>query len=303
MDEKSIIEKINAEYLEVTYSRDYKLGSIVSNVGDGIRHFDFGKIRKHIKLLWQGMRLQKYNSKKERYKELSYSGEIKKTAVYMALFGGYDEIYEPVVVDENCDYFIFTEQEINSQSIWKKVELSEKEKEFLAGLTNAERNRYFKMVGYKKFSDYEYSIYIDTNLEVYGDLSKLSVYAKNPSGIAMYNHPARGCVYNEAKACVILGKAKKKPVEDQVKVLKQAGMPANYGMCECNVIVRENANKKCEKLMNEWWEEFRKSTAKRDQLLFPYVLWKNNTQLDAIGCLGENIDCDGKFRRKSHTVK
>ena len=52
--------------------------------------------------------------------------------------------------------------------------------------------------------------------------------------------------------------------------------------------------------MKEWWIEFNKSIVKRDQIVFPYILWKNGISINDIGCLGESVDRDGKFRKKVH---
>lgn len=298
--ETTIVEKINQEYLDVYQSQRYKLGDMFFGALEGIKEKNIKKFRKNADLLWQGIKIQKYTSKSERYKEPKTDFFAPKTAVYMALFGKYDTILEPVVISDNCDYYIFTDQKVNDDSIWKKIQLTEEQKHKIEKMTGVEKNRFFKMLGYQYFKEYEYSIYIDTNMEIYYDLSKLDVYADIDSGIAMYNHPARGCIYNEAQVCVISGKASKKDVKKQTKKYKELGMPADYGMCECNVIVRQTANPKCKLIMNEWWTEFGASCVKRDQIVFPYVLWKNNIAIDEIGCLGECVDRDGKFRRKMH---
>lgn len=261
------------------------------------------KCYNNLNLLVQGIRLQSYNtSKLERYIEQKrdYDVIIPRTAVYMALFGGYDKVPEPVIVSDNCDYYIFTDQSIDIDSVWRVINLSSEQNCRLEKMSNVEKNRFFKMLGYQYFKEYEYSIYIDANMEIYCDLSQLDVYADTVSGIAMYNHPTRGCIYDEAKVRVIMGKAKKKDVKVQMARYYKQGMPKHYGICECNVIVRQTANKMCKKLMSEWWTEFQKSTVKRDQIVFPYILWKNGIDIHEIGCLGENVDRDGKFRRKTH---
>lgn len=296
----NIVEKVNRDYLEVYQSQKYKLGDMLFGILEGIKTLNLKKSFASMDLLWQGIRIQKYTSKTERYKQPGKDFIAPRTAIYMALFGKYDEILEPVVTSANCDYYIFTDQKVDEHSAWKKVELTQEQNNNLAQMTGVEKNRFFKMLGYQQFSDYEYSIYIDTNMEIYYDLSKLDIYADIDSGIAMYNHPARGCIYNEAKVCVISGKANKKDVKVQMKKYRELGMPENYGMCECNVIVRKTASEQCRKLMHEWWTEFGKSCVKRDQIVFPYVLWKNGIDIHEIGCLGENVDHDGKFRRKMH---
>lgn len=300
MNQNEIIEKINRDYLETVNSKEYRLGSALFGMMNGLRNGQLQKVRENILTLWQGMRIQKYNSKEKRYKEFSDGICKGRIAVYAALFGKYDEVCEPAVIDPQCDYFIFTNQEIDSNSHWKKIGLTEKEQAVIDKMTDTEKNRYFKMLGYRKFSNYEYSIYVDINLEIYGYISKFAVYADNPIGAALYNHPARDCIYNEAEVCVILGKAKKKDVRKQMKKYRNEGMPQHYGMCECGVIVRSNKNEKCFQLMQDWWHEFRKSRVKRDQLVLPVVLWRNHIKPDELGCLGENIASDGKFRMRPH---
>lgn len=304
MNEKEIIKKINQDYLEIINSKEYKLGCSLANIGKGIKKVNIHLLLQNMRLLLQGIRLQKYNAKPQTHEcrqVYSHYSPVGKTAIYTALFGGYDQISEPVIKDENCDYFIFTDQDICTTSDWKKLVLSDQEKSAIEHLTATEKNRYFKMIGYKRFSNYKYSIYLDANLEIYSELASLSAYTNNPFGLALYRHPTRDCIYNEAKACVILGKAKKKNTRAQMKKYQTLGMPAHYGMCECNAIVRENANEKCFLLMNEWWQEFQKSAVKRDQLIFPYILWKHHIAINEIGCLGACIGNDGKFRVKSHT--
>lgn len=303
MSEKEIIEKVNKDYLEIVNSKEYRLGNALFSVINGLKSGQMQGIRDGIRALWQGVRIQRYNSKVERYKKVQHDGEKEKIAVYAALFGRYDKVYEPVVTDERCDYYIFTDQEIDGKSHWKKLRLSKEEQDFVDSLTDTEKNRYFKMLGYRKFSDYKYSIYIDINLEVYGDITKFIVYTDNSFGLALYNHPARDCIYNEAEVCIILGKAKRRNIRRQMKKYEYMGMPRHYGMCECGVIVRNNRNENCFKLMESWWNEFRKSSVKRDQLILPFVLWKCHIKIDEIGCLGESIANDGKFQVKSHFVR
>lgn len=302
MNEKETIEKINREYLEIINSKEYRLGNLLFGIINGLKSRQMHEIRANIRELWQGVRIQKYNAKAERFKEIQCVTDKERIAVYAALFGAYDKVYEPATTDDRCDYYIFTDQEIDSRSHWKKVSLSVEEQDFVDKLTDTDKNRYFKMLGYRRFLDYRYSIYIDINLEIYGDITKFPIYADNPIGIALYNHPARDCIYNEAEVCVILGKAKKRDVRLQMKKYQHKGMPQHYGMCECGVIARDNKNEQCVKLMEDWWHEFRKSSVKRDQLVFPFVLWKNHIKIDRIGCLGENIASDGKFRMRMHNI-
>lgn len=300
MDEKDIIRKLNKEYIEIAQSQEYRLGEALFGILNAIKSFDAKQFSYHFQQLIIGVKLQRYASKKERFVEKEELRDCPRIAVYMALFGDYDEVLDPVVVDPKCDYYIFTDQKISANSIWKKVPLSELEVQDVLHLSNVDKNRYFKMLGYRFFGQYEYSVYVDSGLEIYSDLSKLIKYCDESTGIGMYNHPARDCIYSESKACLYMKKVTKEAISTLIKKIRAEGMPKHYGMCECGVIVRNTNNSNCAHIMNLWWNYFKSSSVKRDQILFPYVLWKENIRMDQIGCLGEKIDQNGDFRRMVH---
>ena len=82
-------------------------------------------------------------------------------------------------------------------------------------------------------------------------------------------------------------------------MLYRNNMPKNYGLLECNVIVREHMCKECQQLMHEWWELFRTSV-KRDQLLLPYVLYENKVEIREVGTLGIGTSYNPSFRVLPH---
>ena len=76
-------------------------------------------------------------------------------------------------------------------------------------------------------------------------------------------------------------------------------MPKNYGLLQCNLIVREHNNETCIKIMQDWWQEF-KNYSKRDQISLPHVLYKNNIKIENVGILGNNIYPNPSFRILTH---
>jgi hypothetical protein len=60
-------------------------------------------------------------------------------------------------------------------------------------------------------------------------------------------------------------------------------------MNEANLIVTDLKNENAIRLLDEWWNEFVRSETMRDQLVWPYVLWKNGFTLNDVGCLGDDI--------------
>ena len=72
-------------------------------------------------------------------------------------------------------------------------------------------------------------------------------------------------------------------------------MPRNYGLLQCNIIVREHNNPVCIKIMEAWWQLFSKN-AKRDQIYLPYVLYMNKIRIDDVVLLGNNVYMNSSFR-------
>ena len=79
-------------------------------------------------------------------------------------------------------------------SKWKIVDITEFAGA-LEGLSNTEKNRYFKMHPDKVFKNYKYSIYIDGNVKVITDLTEM-VNKIGSCGLAIHKHGKRDCVYD-----------------------------------------------------------------------------------------------------------
>ena len=219
----------------------------------------------------------------------------KKIAVYTCIFGDYDQIQEPLLQPNNIDYYIITDKRIDTKSAWNviipKFDLCEK-------LSNVEKNRYYKMHPDLILKDYDYSIYVDGNIKVISDLTPY-IYKLNANGIGMHKHNKRNCSYDELEALLLAHKASKKDVIQYKRFLQENCFPPNYGLLECNVIVREHHNEICKKIMEQWWQQF-ETGIKRDQVSLPYVLHKNNIEVKDVAILGHNVYKNYDFRIVRH---
>lgn len=134
--------------------------------------------------------------------------------------------------------------------------------------------------------NYTYSIYIDGNVRIKSDLSNF--LSKSRTGISVFMHPMRECIYYEALSIVNFKRVDVEDVCRQMNKYFEEGMPYRYGLAEMPVIVREHMKKECMDVMATWWKEFN-SESQRDQLSFMYALWKNKFSLDDLGSLGNNV--------------
>lgn len=226
--------------------------------------------------------------------------EAERLVIYTVLFGNYDNLKEPLYITPNCDYYILTNQEVKPDSVWKRYPI-EKFDEEINGFSNLEKARYFKLHPHKMFPEYRYSMFIDANFQMVTDMRPVFAQLED-NYIAIHNQPGRDCVYQEATEIIVIGKADKAPVMEQMKAYKKEGFPQHYGLFRTCVMVREHNNEQCIKLMELWWKEINRFT-KRDQLSFTYALWKMGLRKDTISNLGYDPRANPRFIENVHTEK
>ena len=90
---------------------------------------------------------------------------MKRVAVYTAIFGGYDNLESPKVVDPNVDYICFTDSDLKSD-VWniKKVPAIYNDSTRCA--------RKYKLLPHRYLSDYDISIWVDGNIVIHGNIDK-----------------------------------------------------------------------------------------------------------------------------------
>jgi len=203
--------------------------------------------------------------------------------VYTSIFGNYDDIVEQKL-PENWDRKCFSEN--NRLPLY----------------TDNNRNaKKFKVLPHRYLSEYEYSIFIDGNMTVRGDINELVKKYLSDSNVAFFSHSGnsldgRNCVYEEANAIFQLGEKNMKLTPDrgilnykdnpdiikkQIERYQMMGYPSKNGLIMGSVILRRHNEQDCIDSMEDWWTEI-KYNSKRDQLSFNYISWKNNLKFNYI---------------------
>lgn len=291
---------LNREFLE--YKQDLSKASGINNLLVNIKKKDFKSIKQFFVRNYRRKKiihyqLQKTSKKQEIYKKSNYFSK-EKFVVYTVIFGKYDRLYEPYFVPDNCEFIIITDMDIPQNSKWKKFDLK-KLYPVLNGLNNVEKNRILKMKPQILFPEYRYSVYIDGNVQAVTDLTEI-IHKIPDCGIALHFHNHRDCVYEEAKVLALLKREDPLKLQDQAEHMSKEKMPQKYGLLECNVIAREHNKEICRKVMDDWWDEFQ-AYSKRDQLSFPYVLYKNGIQVQEVARLGTDVRANFAFRVHEHS--
>lgn len=241
------------------------------------------------------------NNKTEFLKPIKYNNKMGKNIVYTCILNNYDNLYDPLIESENTDYVVFSDNPniaINSK-YWTFKLIP---KVILEKCNNNPTlvNRYLKMHPYEVFKDYDYSLYIDGTIEVVSDINDCFNYINKKTGLAMHDHRSRNDVYQEAKACVKQKVGNKEKIIELMNKYQLDGFKENYGLLEATVIASDLNNSKSVELLDLWYKDFIESKCFRDQLVLPYILYKNNLKINDVGIMAPNLSVNYKFIRHIH---
>ncbi len=199
--------------------------------------------------------------------------------VYTAIFGGYDTLKQPPPQDEPCDFICFTDGKMPSRvGAWRVIHVKTNHK--VHPRLQAKR---FKILSHKIFAGVRYalfsfrrrvdlSIWIDASLQITSSTFVKDMRNKLSDGDwAMFVHPDRDCIYEEALASIPMRKYQRLPILSQVETYRSVVRP-HSGLYACTVIVRrEPSTERLKRVHMLWWEENVNWTY-QDQLSLPFVL-------------------------------
>lgn len=215
-----------------------------------------------------------------------------KIVIYTSIFGNYDPLIEPLFISDKCDYWAITDQEIPNDSVWKKYDTK-----IIPGFNELDgyhKSKFCKMFPHILFPDNNFSIWVDGNVQIVADLFPFVDRLQDDKFIATFQNPFHDCIYTEMNYNICENNVSIDALIEQVKFYKEEGFPKHFGMREMTIIVREHNRLECKKLMEFWWEQVNKFTM-RDQISFPYVIWKSGMSIDQVQLLGDNWKWNPRF--------
>ena len=125
--------------------------------------------------------------------------------VFTCLFGGYDQLRSPRILEPGLEYICITDGRTPTPPAWRVVIPRPEELETMT-IETSRWPRLAKLLPHRFLQDYDVSLYIDANLEIVGSLA--SLFAKLDRADAVYfRHPEnRRDVFEEAEVCKAMGK-------------------------------------------------------------------------------------------------
>lgn len=186
-----------------------------------------------------------------------------KVAVVTAIFGGYDDL-KPHPEIPGVDFICYTDNPtpVAGWDVRKTATLPSSHPRLEA--------KYWKMFAALLLPAHDFTVWIDGSFLIHSpSFVAEAVACIGESGIAMFPHPWRDCIYDEADASVGLLKYQGLPIYDQVAEYRKEGHPEHWGLWATGAIARANTAA-VDDLMEAWWAENEKWTY-QDQLSFPVV--------------------------------
>lgn len=118
-----------------------------------------------------------------------------------------------------------------------------------------------------------WSVYCDGSLSPKGQVRAHVESWLQQADVALFKHPHRTCAYAEIDACVARGKITAEEATQARGTLMLSGFPKDFGLWALGVIVRRvHLNTTQDFIFPMCWEMTKHIT--RDQIWFPFVLWK-----------------------------
>lgn len=196
--------------------------------------------------------------------------------VYTALFT--DDIERvhgtlPEYRDSSIEFICFTNTPHLKSDTWD-IRLVECE------LSARKQARKYKMLPHKYLPNYDAWIWMDNScLFKYDPVDLFELYMTN-FDMCLHEHCDRSNIIQEAEVIIQRNLDDSTVVNNQIKKYLREQYE-DYGLYETGILMRRNNNHIVS--FNEmWWAEINNNSI-RDQISFPYVLWKHNwIRLNAI---------------------
>ena len=205
--------------------------------------------------------------------------------VYMAVFGNYDKIRPPYVIDKDVRYVLFADTPCEVPP-WETIVVD-------VPFGNRKTNRYYKLNSHLLFPAADVTIYHDGTVSLIKSAHAAAEYVAGHD-IALERHTDRKCAYQEAVACYRGGFSDEGKTKEQVAAYRNDGFPENFGLAGCHFLIRRNTESA--RVLNEmWWGELQKHTV-RDQISFPYCAWKLKTDITWL----PKINQHGLYKQTGH---
>lgn len=214
-----------------------------------------------------------------------------KLVIYTAVFGKSDILCAPTWPLPDIDKRCYTDMGFWGETAYQIIQAQ------LDDPIGRKSQRHVKIYWPEIFDNYQYSLYMDSNMQLRVDPAVFLGFLEPGSDILVFKHKSRKCLYDEAEECVALGLVNSGVAVRQTSKYRSEGYPEKNGLYECTMIFRRHSEA-MKKFSEAWWEEVKAFTC-RDQISFPYMAWKHRVVVSTFP--EGNIVRNPWFKLSAHT--
>jgi len=193
---------------------------------------------------------------------------LTKLLVYTAVIGKPDTFFDPKPGLPDTDKVCFTDMEFQGRNKYQIVKVDP------VGTHFGKIQRHIKIFPFPEYWDkYDYSLYLDSNVQLLVDPA-VFIDMLGDNDLLLFKHEFRDCLYDEAEACLKKELGSPDRIRAQVKKYRGEGYPERNGLFRCTVLFRRHTPR-MKGFSRLWWNEVNEFCY-RDQISFPYVVWKTD---------------------------
>jgi hypothetical protein len=201
------------------------------------------------------------------------SASGKSIAIVTALCGDREKLSDPSIVHDCADYFAFVDRPHPNTKIWQQRptwNFSDDPR-----FTMRRNAKFPKIMMPLVLPGYQFYFWADVSHDVVADPMSICRHYLATTDIAVFRHTARNCAYSEATEINKLNYDHVDKINSQVAQYRADGFPEDFGLFELSTFVLRGSHRMAEFGLR-WWDQICRFSS-RDQISFPYVLWKTGT--------------------------
>lgn len=187
---------------------------------------------------------------------------MNKIAVYSCITQGYDEPKDQAHILD-VDWIMYCDTPLDTAA-WSMRKVT-------PPMPPRKTAKFMKVNIPLPIQKYEYSIWIDGSVTITSpDFVDMAISRLDSSCIALFSHPERDCIYDEAVASMDFPKYDQTDLLRQVAYYRDNRHPRHWGLWAGGIIARRHCPE-TNALMARWWSEIRRWGV-QDQLSLPVAL-------------------------------
>lgn len=193
---------------------------------------------------------------------------MKKYVIYSSIIGKYDEILQPLAVDERFDYILFSDHLPEGRNgVWQVRRIK------YHNSIQTKIARYVKTHPEELLTEYEASLWHDANIRIASSIvyDRFVDLKEKEVPVASVKHTGWDCVYEELFRVLDFRYESEDMVLKWGRFLRKQDFPIHAGLIETNLLFRIHSRDDVIHMDKVWWDYIDKYS-RRDQLSFLVAL-------------------------------